>query len=188
MPSHQFIAQCCYSALMATTLLFTLVSMLTPGWRYIIKGNQIGEYDNSNTINSGIFVCDIEGMSDCMAKRSTVDTLIGVFLILIVLLELIALGWSIASFVFADKEGTSRRKLILFTPLSVFSFLICGLFLLIILLFALKQNGQIEFDLNMSVAMGANIGYSFIICCFAFVLAIFSVPAGLFLTFLRENT
>jgi len=40
----------------------------------------------------------------------------------------------------------------------------------------------------MSVAMGANVGYSFFICCFAFILAICSVPAGLFLTFLKENT
>uniref|UniRef100_A0A915LP98 ABC transporter domain-containing protein n=1 Tax=Meloidogyne javanica TaxID=6303 RepID=A0A915LP98_MELJA len=93
MPSHQFIAQSCYSAVMAATLLFTLISMLTPGWHSIIKGNQIGEYDNSKTINSGIFICETEGMSECMAKRSTVDTLIGVFLIMAVLLELIALGW-----------------------------------------------------------------------------------------------
>jgi len=40
----------------------------------------------------------------------------------------------------------------------------------------------------MSVAMGANVGYSFFICCFAFILAICSVPVGLFLTFLKENT
>uniref|UniRef100_A0A915LM58 ABC transporter domain-containing protein n=1 Tax=Meloidogyne javanica TaxID=6303 RepID=A0A915LM58_MELJA len=127
MPSHQFIAQSCYSAVMAATLLFTLISMLTPGWHSIIKGNQIGEYDNSKTINSGIFICETEGMSECMAKRSTVDTLIGVFLIMAVLLELIALGWVIASFIFADKgEGASKRKLILFAPLLVFSFLICG--------------------------------------------------------------
>uniref|UniRef100_A0A914MB40 Uncharacterized protein n=1 Tax=Meloidogyne incognita TaxID=6306 RepID=A0A914MB40_MELIC len=122
MPSHQFIAQSCYSAVMAATLLFTLISMLTPGWHSIIKGNQIGEYDNSKTVNSGIFICETEGMSECMAKRSTVDTLIGVFLIMAVLLELIALGWVIASFIFADKEKEHFElspRILYFSALSV---------------------------------------------------------------------
>jgi len=53
---------------------------------------------------------------------------------------------------------------------------------------SLNLNFKIFPDLNMSVAMGANVGYSFFICCFAFILAICSVPVGLFLTFLKENT
>ncbi|KAF7638718.1 hypothetical protein Mgra_00001800 [Meloidogyne graminicola] len=187
MSSNQFIAKCFYSSIIIITLLFTIISMLTPGWRIIIKGNQIGEYDQSKIINSGIFICDTEGMADCMAKRSTVDTLIGVLLILVILFELIALGWSIAALVFDEKEGITNQKRILFTPLPIFSFIICILFLFVILLFLLKQNGQIEFDINMSVAKGATIGYSFIICCFGFIFAICSILPGLFLTLLKEN-
>lgn len=130
-------------------------------------------------------------------KKSTVDTIVSICLIFALLLEICALGWAAASLMACFVQ---KLRKFLFYPLPGMAGGVALFLFLSILLFALKQQGEIEFglfllknnkkkfsDLNARVSQGAVIGYSYYVCCISLLFALGSLAAGVWTAFFLEH-
>lgn len=172
-----FTGQVVYLGLMSAVLLATLISMFSPGWRILYKEMPVA---GEATINSGMFLCANQDLGTCFSSHSAVDVIVVVCLVFALLFELAAVGWAAAS-LFACCVKKLRKTL--FYPLPAFSTAVTLFLFLVILLFALKQGGKIEFDINAKVGQGSVIGYSFFICCVALFFSLCSIGAGIWTAF-----
>uniref|UniRef100_A0A915ES44 Uncharacterized protein n=1 Tax=Ditylenchus dipsaci TaxID=166011 RepID=A0A915ES44_9BILA len=170
-----FAGQLIYGAFMFFAVVLTTGSMFTPEWR---ESNQ--PVNQLDTGRSGIFVCRSRDVGSCLKGHATWENVVLVCMLIALATGLASLGCILTSLC-----ACSKLLLRLQPGLSSLTTLCL---LLTIILFAVKHNDQLDQEINLALDLKSNLGYSYYLCCGAFMCSACAIlAASLTVCFANQN-